>query len=473
MKREVLRIEYGEKYQGGIQILRDIYLQVFEKEFFGIIFQNMQEKESFLSIMRGEECFDGGYLYLGEYNINMKESCQNMKGISSVIGRGETVFANLPVFESIYFMEMNRGRKLVNLDEYKKRTEKLLHKYQLDIESTQNIRHLSMMEKVVIEMLSAYEQGKKVIILEDIITMLQKKQQNILWYMLQCLKQEGITFIFVESLNHGILNYVERIAVVEKGSTTGIYEKAQMTEEKLLKVLEKNGSKSGIFKKGKKRQVHLEFQRVKQEGLKPVDFLLRKGELIFLLCEDINAYERLEKLMMGHSVPESGLMYYCDQNITAEDMAAYQGEIIGVIREHPVNNMIFTHISVMDNLCLPFARKIPGLWCNRRFQDSVKKKLEDLLPAECYDKGIEELTQSEILKIVYLRWYLYKPEIVICFRPFERGDLEMIQQTQEMIGFLMRKGISVIIVTLTLKNVEPGGYETYYIENEKNKETSR
>lgn len=469
MKRELLRIEYGEKYQDGIQILKDIYLQVFEKEFFGIIFQNMQEKESFLSIMKGEECFDDGYLYLEECNISVKSCCQQMKKVSAVIGRGETVFANSPVFESIYFMEMNRGRKLVNLDKYEKRTEKLLHKYQLDIESTQNIKHLSMMEKVVIEMLSAYEQGKKVIILEDIIAMLQKKQQNILWNMLQSLKQEGVTFIFVESLNHGILNYVERIAVVEKGSTVGIYDKTQMTEEMLLKVLEKNGRKSEIFKRGETRQIHLAFHRVKQEGLKPVDFLLRKGELIFLLCEDINAYERLEHLILGNSVPDSGMMYYCGQRITAEHMAAYQGDLIGVIREHPVNSMIFTHISVMDNLCLPFARKIPGIWCNRRFQDSVKKKLEDLLPRECYDKGVEELTQSEILKIVYLRWYLYKPEIVICFRPFERGDLEMIQQTQEMIGFLMRKGISVIIITLTLKNVEPGGYEIYNIENEGNR----
>lgn len=472
MKKEVMRIEYGMKYQGEIRILRDIYLQVFQKEFFGIIFQNIQEKESFLSIMRGDESFDSGYLYLEERNIRRKEFCRTMKKTSAVIGRGETIFANLPVFESIYFMEMNRGRKLVNLEEYERRTERLLRRYQLDIRPSENIKRLSMMEKVVIEMLSAFEQGKRLIILEDIIAIVQKKQQNVLWKMIQSLREEGITFIFVESLNHGILNYVERIAVVEKGGTTGIYEKAQLTEEKFLEILEKNGKTSGIFKKGKDRHSHLEFQKVKQEGLKPVDFLLRRGELIFLLCEDINAYERLGRLILGNSVPESGQIYYCGKEITATDIASYHGDIIGVIQELPVNNMIFTHISVMDNLCLPFARKISGLWCNRRFQDSVKKKLEDLLPRECYDKGIEELTQTEILKIVYLRWYLYKPEIVICFRPFERGDFEMIQLTQEMIGFLMRKGISVIIITLTLKNVEAAGYEIYSIENDKSMDST-
>lgn len=472
MRREVLRIEYGEKLQDGIQILKDIYLQVFEKEFFGIIFQNIQEKENFLAVMRGEGHFDNGYLCFGEQSISMEDSCDVMKINISVIGKGETLFFHMPVYENIYLMEMNRGKNVINLDDYEKRAEELMCKYQLNIQTSGNAGALTLMEKVVIEMLSAFEQGKRVIILEDIIAMLQKNKQNVLWNMIQSLRREGVTFIFIESLNHGILNYVERIGIVEKGTTIGIYEKNQMPENLLLRLLEKNGSWSQPFAKGREREILLEFCKVRGEGLQPVTFSLKRGGLIFLLCEDVNVYERMQDLIMGDSRPEKGKIYHCGQLITTEDILAYQGRVIGIIRELPVKNMVFHNISVMDNLCLPFARKIPGLWCNRRFRNSIREKLENILPAECFEKKIGELSQSEILKIVYLRWYLYKPEVVICIRPFESGDLEMIQQTQEMIGLLMRKGIAVIIITLTLKNVETGGYEICYIENRKNEDSA-
>jgi len=468
MKKEVLRIENGEKMQHQMWILKDIYLQIFEKENFGLIFHNIQEKEIFLDIMKGEEKFDGGYLYLQENLLFEEEFCKKMKNHVSVIGKGEVLFSNMTVLENIYLMEMNRNDKFIDMRKYEKRVKKLLRDYSLNISFGKKVGFLTLLEKVIIEMISAIDQGKKLIVLEDVIALIQKK--NVLWEMMRKLKKRGITFLLVESLNMGILNYIDRIGIIEKGTTIGIYERDFITERMLLDILDKGRKRIREYQNQREQEKILEFRRVKIQGLKPIDFDMKTGDMVFLLCKEVGVYEKISGLLQGKESLGGGEIYYSGNQISIQEFLGYQGHKIGVIREMPVRTMVFSNMRIIDNLCLPFAKKNPGIWSRQRFQESIKKRLESLFPKECYDKEIKELTQPELLKIVYLRWYLFKPEIVVCIRPFESGDLEMIQITQEMLGFLIQKNISIIIITLTLKNVFIKNFKVCFVEKDESKE---
>ncbi len=53
----------------------------------------------------------------------------------------------------------------------------------------------------------------------------------------------------------------------------------------------------------------------------------------------------------------------------------------------------------------------------------------------------------EAQKLLYLRWLLYSPEIVVCVEPFKSVDVYLEKNAVEMIMEMSRKGIAVIVLT--------------------------
>ncbi len=461
MRQEVLRIENGKKREGDITALKDIYLQLFKGESFGIIFQNMQEKECFLEIMRGEKCMDEGFFYLREELLEQGIFCKDVKGKVSVIGRGETLFAEMTVAENIYFMDIQRRGRLVNLYAYEEKANALLQKYSIQVAASALAKKLTLAQRVEVEVVSAMIQGKDLLVLEDVIVLLKEKGK--LWKLLKEYIDGGGTLLFVESLNLDILEYVDRISIVDKGIVNGIYEKDDITEEKLLDMLDRRrkGKRPTVEEKGDEI---LSFDQVQVENLRPIQFCIGRGDILFLLCDDVQVFETIDHLFQGRLEISGGSMYYRGKRIYAETFRHYQGKKIGMIREIPTKTMLFSNLRVLDNLCLPFSQKIFGFWRKRRLRESIKNELEGFLDQDCYEQKINDLPHEERLKIAYLRWYLYKPEILICVRPFESGDLQMTHIAQEIMEMFAEKKISVIILSLTMKNVILRNYQVCYID---------
>ena len=60
-------------------------------------------------------------------------------------------------------------------------------------------------------------------------------------------------------------------------------------------------------------------------------------------------------------------------------------------------------------------------------------------------------------KLVYCRWHLYKPGVVVCIKPYSSVDKTLEEISAVFIDRLLKKGIAVLILTSSASEAESAG----------------
>jgi ABC-type sugar transport system ATPase subunit len=121
--------------------------------------------------------------------------------------------------------------------------------------------------------------------------------------------------------------------------------------------------------------------------------------------------------------------------------------------------MLIFDMSVLDNLCLTLAKKLPLIWVKRRYAKSIRETIARFIGDDIGNTKLSALPPVKLQQIAYLKWFIFAPSLVVCIRPFTEVDIHLREVTVNMIELLRRRGISVIILT-------PNFSETYLIEGE-------
>ncbi|MBQ8969770.1 MAG: hypothetical protein IJ073_00435 [Lachnospiraceae bacterium] len=121
-----------------------------------------------------------------------------------------------------------------------------------------------------------------------------------------------------------------------------------------------------------------------------------------------------------------------------------------LLTERPDKAMLFPEMSYSDNLLFTIDHRVPYVRRMRGVVKSARQELSGILGKEAFNKRIPELTQWERIQLVYARVILQKPEIVFCIQPFKGADLSTRLLIWELQELLLKKGITVVVLTLNM-----------------------
>jgi len=211
----------------------------------------------------------------------------------------------------------------------------------------------------------------------------------------------------------------------------------------------------------------LKFENVSDNILKNINFSIRRGEILKILYTDNTSADNLIGILKGVSHPTEGRIIVNKQPYTVSSISEAQTKGVCFVEENPIETMLFKKLTVMYNLCMPLANKIDWFWLRRKYCKSVKLALQDLIHPTDFEKKISELPSSIQQKIVYCKWLLFSPKVLICIKPFLISDIQVNRVTEQMINLLADKGIAVLIVTSNWPSLNSLKGKTYYLENGK------
>ena len=127
---------------------------------------------------------------------------------------------------------------------------------------------------------------------------------------------------------------------------------------------------------------------------------------------------------------------------------------IAFIAENPAESMVFRDLSAIENLCLPSSRKAAGFWLNPTYVSSCLKEYGPYFGPDVLNKYPDELSAQDLHRLVYCRWHLYKPDVVVCIKPYSSVDKTLEEISAIFIDLLLRKGIAVLILTSSASEAE-------------------
>ena len=113
-----------------------------------------------------------------------------------------------------------------------------------------------------------------------------------------------------------------------------------------------------------------------------------------------------------------------------------------------------TDLTALDNLCLPASRKARGFWLKPAYRASCEREYAPYFAPGTLRKYPDQISAQERHKLVYCRWHLFCPAVVVCIRPYSSVDKTLEEISAHFIGVLRQKGIAVLILTSNAAEAE-------------------
>lgn len=473
MREEMFVIENGTINKAENDIFTELYLQIFKGEIFGIIFDNILERKCLLDFIKGDKTLNSGRIYLNNKNIEIKESARQFETYIAVIERKSKLISSLSISVNILlFAPVMQKSVMVNNKKYAYVMEDIKERLHIDIRTNGLVANLTPKERVIIELVKAYAEGKKIVALTDITGFLKSTELADIFPLIIRLKELGMTFAIIESFEDIVFEWTERLAIIRNGKTMGIYKSKDINRQQMYSALIGDQYKHQINKISHIKEAELDenhpalkFVNISTEVLKNLNFTIYKGEVIKIYFMDDPSCNHIVELMKGIRKPLSGHMIVSDKEyrVNNEHQAVDKG--VCFVEEAPYENRLFYNMSILDNICLALAKKTSLLWIKKRYTKSVQNFVSKFLDVDISKEKLSGLPPVKLQQIAYLKWFLYAPSVVVCIKPFTEVDIHLQEVTVKMIDTLRKRGIAIIIFTSNISETQRIEGETIYIRD--------
>lgn len=447
MKKELFRIFNLSICQNQSAVLSNLYLQVLKGEHTGILFNSFYERTAFLEFIDGTITDVEGMIYFEETAVTYPEYIRSCKKETAIIYESSRLMNRLSVYENLFYEQLSPF--WVTAKKYKKMAENLFAFFHLSIDVRQKVKTLTNFERIAAELVKAFLQGKKLIFLSNAASLLDADEFGQLLSILSILEQHGITFLIGETFDIRLFCLTNTLHLIKNGQTIRILQRPQICQEEIQRSL---GSYSVLRHQKSHQQDNdskdsvLAFDKVQDILPAPLSFTLKKGKILKIICSSNRETDFLLALLRRNTTACSGTIYFKGQPLQSVIQNQYLRSC-KVIESNPRRTVLFHNMTVLYNLCVPLDSKVRNFWTNPGNQKGVEYTLKDIIRPEYLQMNIDRVPIEIVQKVIYCRWLLYVPDLLVCMNPFSIIDTSLNQITLDMLRLLSAKGIAVLIIS--------------------------
>lgn len=472
MREEILVIENGTISKLDNHIFSGLYLQIFKKEIMGIIFDSILEKEYLLDLIKGNITLSSGRIYLDNEKISYRESPRYFTKSIAVIDKSSKLINSLSVLENIMLFTPIMNELIIGYRKPLHKLDELQELLKIQLPVNKPVATLSTVERVTVELVKAFMEGKKLVAMSDITGFLKSAELIEIYSLICRLKELGMTFAIIESFEDIVFKWTDRLTVIKSGRTVGILQSTEAKKQTIYSALIGKQSKNNIqnfsslhLNDSNDSKCVLEFSNIHTDLLKNISFYVDKGEVIKIYYMDDPSLIHMINLLKGTRKSSSGQILLSGREYSINNVHSAINNGVCFVEESPYDNMLFFNMNILDNLTLSLVKKVPMIWIKKRYLKSIKKFVSQFFEDDISNIKLSGLEPYKLQQIVYMKWLLYAPKVVICIKPFTEADIHIRQITISMIEMLKQRGIAVIILTPNISELNYVEGEDIYIRN--------
>jgi branched-chain amino acid transport system ATP-binding protein len=223
----VLECKDVSKRFGGLWALRQVNVQVREREILGIIGPNGAGKTTLFNVITGFIKPDEGHIIIFGKDVTGKEPYEICK--MGVVRTFQVTkpFPNLTVLENVAIGALMRSR---SVDEALEKASKVLDLVGLSHKRNAYGKDLTALEMKRLEFAKALATEPKVLLLDEVMAGLKPAEIDEVLHVIRDIREKGITVVIVEHVMRVIQSVCERVVVLDRGRVI-----AEDTPEKIAK----------------------------------------------------------------------------------------------------------------------------------------------------------------------------------------------------------------------------------------------
>jgi ABC-type sugar transport system ATPase subunit len=459
---EFLRVEALTKHFGGVLALDRVDLEIQGGEIHSIVGENGAGKSTLLKILAGIVGSDEGEVFFcGERITDAKPNQLFELGIS-VAFQETSLFDNLTIAENLFIGGLYNYRRFgINWRTAAGRAGKILEDFGLgDIDPQSRTAGLSTEMKQIIEILKSVKENARLICLDEPTAPLTRGGTQLLFSLLEELKNRGITVVYVSHNLEEVLRISDRITVLRDGRKVKTIGRAEASEAVLHDLM--IGRSILRERRPRRGEIDRKAPILRVEGLtdgdrvRDVSFSVHRGEILGLTG------------LVGAGRSDVAWMLFGLTGLSGGEIYVEERLVEHLTPDQAIREGIYY---------LPEDRRLMGLFLNQNLVinttiaklDRVKRrftldfKLERSLTAETMGKlGVKysSLNQSALnlsggnqQKLLFGKCLFAEPKIFLLDEPTKGIDVGSKEEIYELIRALAAQGMAVVLISSEVEEI--------------------
>lgn len=460
MEDYILQLENISKSFPGVKALTDVTMRVKRGETMGLVGENGAGKSTLMKILTGVYQRDSGEIRIDGQNVKIANPLDAQKLGLSIIFQEMNLVDSLSIAENIFVGRLpKKGVAGVSWKEVMRRAEELLEKVGLKKDPAVKVEFLSIAEKQMVEIAKALSIQAQIIVMDEPSATLTDKELQHLFDIIEVLKQEKITVIYISHRLDEIFRLCDSVTVLRDGKVIDTRPVEGMTREEIItKMVGRELEQEYPVRKGKPGdEIVLQVEHLSRAPkFEDISFSLKKGEILGIAGLVGAGRTEIVRCIFGADKKTGGKIRLHGEEINISSPKSAIEKKIALVTEDRKGQGLVLEESVTKNISLANLKSVSsrGFLKKKKEAEAAKAYLARLsIKAPGVESDCINLSGGNQQKVVLAKWLYTEAEILILDEPTRGIDVGAKYEIYQLIYRLVEEGKSVILISSELPEV--------------------
>ncbi|MEA1939387.1 MAG: ABC transporter ATP-binding protein [Candidatus Caldatribacteriota bacterium] len=443
-----------------------VNFSVYKGEIHALVGENGAGKTTLMSILYGLYQADSGEILINDKKIRITNPNIAIKLKIGMVHQHFMLVPPLTVTENVILgMEPKKNNIFIDIENATKKVKEISEGIGFKIDPNAKIESISVGIQQRVEIIKVLYRGAEILVMDEPTAVLTPQEVEELFGILNSLKKQGKTIIFITHKLNEVQAISDRITVMRRGKVVGVKKTSETNKEEIASMMV---GRKVIFKVkknehnfGKNVLKVSKLNALNNKGLpalKDISFEIKEGEILGIAGVEGNGQTELVEVITGLRKAKSGKISIYERNITNDSPREIKEEKIAHIPEDRRQRGIISQFNVSENLILGSHYDKPfnnGMSLNLNIINKHADKLikeYDIRPSD-KDNLLKSLSGGNQQKVIVARELFGNPIILIAAQPTRGLDVGSIEFVHQQIINERDKNKGVLLVSADLDEI--------------------
>ncbi len=454
----VLKTKDIYKSFGGNHVLKGIDFEVERGEVQALLGINGAGKSTLIKIISGALAQDKGEVYIGgQMTKNLNPAKAQALGVATIY-QETSLYPQLSVLENLFVGKRLKVHGQLDWKGMERVAHQTFERLGVDIDPYEKLANLGKASAQLVEIAKALTIDAKILIMDEPTSSLSKQETEMLFMIVNKLKKEGTSIIYISHRMEEIFQITDRVTVMRDGKIIGTKMTSDATTEWVTKGMLGKEADYVLEKKIKEKgEILLDVKNISAKPyFRNVSFQVRRGEIVVLSGLVGAGRTEVMRAVFGIDSYDSGEIIFKGRPVKKKTWDIIK-QGIAMVPEDRGRQGLVKQMSAAENMVMSALPVLSaaGFRNSAREKEKVETQVNGLLlnpPTAKLDGGAYSGGNQQ--KIVIGKWLNTNPDLLILDEPTCGVDIGAKMEIYKLIEKLAEEGKGVLVVSSDIEETK-------------------
>ena len=452
----LLRMEGIDKSFPGVKALNNAQLTVCAGTVHALMGENGAGKSTLMKCLFGIYSKDAGHIYLEDREVNFKSSREALDNGVAMVHQELNQALKRNVMDNIWMgrYPKMKGLPLVSEKQMYADTMRVFNELDVHVDPKMVMSKMPVSQRQMVEIAKAVSFNSKIIVLDEPTSSLTEQEVEHLFRIINMLRDRGCGIIYISHKMDEILRISDEVTIMRDGQYIATRPSAELTKAEIIRLMVgremTNQFPPKLQTASDENIMTVEGLTAAYSLLKDVSFSLKKGEILGVAGLDGSGRTELLENIFGAATRKGGKIFKNGKEITIHNPKDAIAQGFALVTEERRATGIFASLNIQENTVIASLKSyLMGIFLQSK---KMSARTNDMIQAmsiktPSQKTKIQSLSGGNQQKVIFGRWILTSPEILLLDEPTRGIDVGAKYEIYQLIQNLAKEGKSVIMVS--------------------------